>query len=53
MSSYFPTMVLRQQYVHRQETIDKTVPLPDEATIRSPSHGGSLQLTYGASAAAL
>jgi len=26
----FPRLVSRQQYVHRQETIDTNVPLPDE-----------------------
>jgi len=29
MSSYFPTTDFKQQYVHQQETIGTTVPLPD------------------------
>jgi len=35
MSSYFPHwLVWRQQYVHRHETIDTTVPLPNECVFR-------------------
>jgi len=29
MSSYFPMTTSMKQYVHRQETIDTSVPLPD------------------------
>jgi len=35
MSSYFPTRVSGQQYVHRQETIDTTVPLPSDVCLEA------------------